>query len=257
MLKARTVQSPTLRLISTMRLDIFLFENGYAHSRSFAKSLIVEGKITVDGKLITKPAYEISLPANVEVNEEVVYVSRGAYKLEGAIKAFSVSAPGKLCIDIGASSGGFTDYLLKNGASHVIAIDSGTNQLADSLRNDVRVTVIENYNARYMKKADFEYQPDLAVMDVSFISATYIIEPLYDVLKNGADFICLIKPQFEVGRALIGKGGIVKDEKARKFAVDKVLAFAESVGFRTTAVIKSPIAGGDGNIEYLAHFLKA
>ena len=239
-----------------MRLDVFLFENGYAHSRSFAKALILEGKITVDGKLVTKPAFELLPSAKVEITEDVVYVSRGAYKLEGAVKAFSVTASNKLCIDIGASSGGFTDYLLKNGASHVIAVDSGTNQLVDSLRADSRVTVIENYNARYMKKADFEYEPNLAVMDVSFISATYIIEPLYDVLKAGADFICLIKPQFEVGRALIGKGGIVKDEKARQLAVDKVVSFAESVGFKTNGVIKSPIEGGDGNIEYLAHFIK-
>ena len=240
-----------------MRLDIFLFENGYAHSRSFAKSLIVDGKITVDGKTVTKPSFDLSLDSKVEVKEEVVYVSRGAYKLEGAVKAFSVTVSQRLCIDIGASSGGFTDYLLKNGAFHVIAVDSGTNQLAESLRRDDRVTSIENYNARYMKKTDFEYEPDLAVMDVSFISATHIISSLYDVLKKGADFICLIKPQFEVGRALIGKGGIVKDDKARKFAVDKVVAFAESVGFKTNGVIKSPIEGGDGNIEYLAHFVKS
>ena len=240
-----------------MRLDIFLFENGYAHSRSFAKSLIVDGKITVDGKTVTKPSFDLSLDSKVEVKEEVVYVSRGAYKLEGAVKAFSVTVSQRLCIDIGASSGGFTDYLLKNGAFHVIAVDSGTNQLAESLRSDDRVTSIENYNARYMKKTDFEYEPDLAVMDVSFISATHIISSLYDVLKKGADFICLIKPQFEVGRALIGKGGIVKDDKARKFAVDKVVAFAESVGFKTNGVIKSPIEGGDGNIEYLAHFVKS
>ena len=240
-----------------MRLDIFLFENGYAHSRSFAKALSIEGKITVNGKTVEKPSFDLSPDARVEVKEEVFYVSRGAYKLEGAVKAFSVTVAQRLCIDIGASSGGFTDYLLKNGATHVIAVDSGTNQLAESLRGDDRVTSIENYNARYMKKSDFEYEPDLAVMDVSFISATYIISSLYDVLKSGADFICLIKPQFEVGRALIGKGGIVKDDKARRLAVDKVVAFAESVGFKTNGVIKSPIEGGDGNIEYLAHFEKS
>ena len=239
-----------------MRLDVFLFENGYAHSRSFAKALIVEGKVAVDGKSITKPAFDLSPSARVEVTEDVVYVSRGAYKLEGAIKNFFVDTSDRLCIDVGASSGGFTDYLLKNGARHVIAVDSGTNQLADSLRGDKRVTVIENYNARYMKKTDFEFEPDLAVMDVSFISATYIIQPLYDVLKVGADFICLIKPQFEVGRAFIGKGGIVKDDNARKLAVDKVVSYAESIGFKINGVIKSPIEGGDGNTEYLAHFVK-
>ena len=246
-----------LRLIPTMRLDVFLFEKGYAHSRTFAKSLISSGKVLVDGKVVTKASFDFGDSSKLEIAQDVVYVSRGAYKLEGAANTFSVNISGKFCIDIGASSGGFTDYLLKNGAAHVIAIDSGTNQLADVLRQDIRVTSIENYNARYMKKADFEYEPDLAVMDVSFISATYIIKPLFDILKPGADFICLIKPQFEVGKALVGKGGIVKDEYARKLAINKVVSFAEETGFYTKGVIKSPIEGGDGNTEYLAHFVKS
>ena len=239
-----------------MRLDLYLFENGLAHSRTFAKNLIMSGKVAVEGKCVIKPSFEIPEGANVSVEKEDFYVSRGAYKLEGAAKEFKFQISNRLCIDVGASSVGFTDYLLKNGASHVIAVDSGAGQLAEALRNDARVTVFENYNARYMKSEDFEYKPTLAVMDVSFISATYIIAPLYNVLANGADFICLIKPQFEVGRALIGKGGIVKDEKARRSAIDKVTSFAESVGFVTKGVIKSPIEGGDGNIEFLAHFLK-
>ena len=146
--------------------------------------------------------------------------------------------------------------MLKNGAQHVIAVDSGSGQLAESLRRDARVTVFENYNARYMKKEDFEYAPMLAVMDVSFISATYIIPSLYNVLAPEADFICLIKPQFEVGKSNVGKGGIVKNEKIRASAVDKVTSFAESIGFSTKGVIKSPIEGGDGNVEFLAHFVK-
>ena len=239
-----------------MRLDSFLFEKGYAHSRSFAKSLILDGKVTVGGKCITKPSHEVFDEADVSVTKEDVYVSRGAHKLEGAAAAFSFDINGRHCIDIGASSGGFTDFLLKHGAAHVIAIDSGTDQLAASLRDDLRVTSIENYNARYLKREDLDYEPTLAVMDVSFISATYIMPSLYSVLACGADFICLIKPQFEVGRAFIGKGGIVKDQKARLMAVDKVVEFAKTLGFLFKGVIESPIQGGDGNVEFLAHFVK-
>ena len=239
-----------------MRLDLYLFEKGLAHSRTFAKTLIADGKVAVEGKIVIKPAFEVDDNSAVSVENEDFYVSRGAYKLEGAAREFDFEIAGRKCIDVGASSGGFTDYLLKGGAEHVIAVDSGSGQLAECLRDDDRVTVFENYNARYMKREDFEYSPELAVMDVSFISATYIIPALYNVLTGGADFICLIKPQFEVGRAFVGKGGIVKDEKARRSAVEKVTSFAESVGFITKGVIKSPIEGGDGNVEYLAHFFK-
>ena len=239
-----------------MRLDSFLFENGYAHSRSFAKSLIIEKKVSVGGKTITKPSFEVDEDAEISIINEEFYVSRGAYKLQGAKDAFDFSICGRYCIDVGASSGGFTDYLLKNGAEHVIAVDSGSDQLAASLRNDPRVTSIENYNARYLRKEDFDYEPTLAVMDVSFISATYIMPALYQILAPGADFICLIKPQFEVGKAFVGKGGIVKDSKARLAAVDKVVDFAKSIGFISKGVTESPIHGGDGNIEFLAHFVK-
>ena len=239
-----------------MRLDLYLYENGLAHSRSFAKSLILNGKVFVSGKTVTKPSFEVLEDMEVTVVTEEIYVSRGAYKLEGAVRVFKIELLGRSCIDVGASSGGFTDYLLKNGARRVIAVDSGSGQLAESLRQNGCVTVFENYNARYMKREDFEYVPDLAVMDVSFISATYIIPALYEVLESGSDFICLIKPQFEVGRENVGKGGIVKDEKIRLSAVKKVTEFAKSVGFTCIATIKSPISGGDGNIEYLAHFIK-
>ena len=246
----------TVPLILAMRLDVFLFENGYAHSRSFAQSLIKNGKIKVDGKIVTKPSLDIVTESQIEVSEDTVYVSRGAYKLEGAVKAFAVKICERYCIDVGASSGGFTDYLLKNGATHVIAVDSGFGQLAESLREDSRVTSIENYNARYMRGHDFAYSPDLAVMDVSFISATYIIPALYDVLSDRADFICLIKPQFEVGRGGIGKGGIVKDKSLRDKAVKDVVDFATGCGFSFCGLIESPITGGDGNVEFLAHFRK-
>ena len=241
-----------------MRLDIFLSEHGLAESRTEAKNLITSGAVTVKGKTVTKPSFDIDgESSDVAVDRSAKkYVSRGGIKLEGALLAFSINPLGKLAIDVGASSGGFTDCLLQNGAKHVISVDSGSGQLVDKIRNDTRVTVFENYNARYMKSSDFEYTPNLAVMDVSFISATYIIPAVYEILADGADFICLIKPQFEVGRGGIGKGGIVKSEKQRLAAVSKVTDFAKAVGFELLALTDSSIQGGDGNIEYLAHFKK-
>ncbi|MBR2343420.1 MAG: TlyA family RNA methyltransferase [Clostridia bacterium] len=240
-----------------MRIDVYLFEAGLAASRTEAKGLIASGAVTVDGKKVLKPSFDVDGGEDVTVDRSGRrYVSRGGIKLEGALSAFGVSAEGRLCLDVGASSGGFTDCLLQSGAKHVIALDAGSGQMADALRRDGRVTVIEGYNARYMSPSDFEYSPSLAVMDVSFISATYIIPTLSRVLSSGADFICLIKPQFEVGRDAVGKGGIVKDEKARLYAVERVTACAEEYGLRRDGLIKSPIRGGDGNVEFLAHFVK-
>lgn len=240
-----------------MRLDVYLYENGLAHSRTEAKQLILESLVSVNGKVITKASYDVADGAEVSLADVGVrYASRGGLKLECAIGAFSFRINGRYAIDVGASSGGFTDCLLKHGAVHVIAVDSGTDQLVQSLREDKRVTVMEGYNARYMSLADIPYEPELAVMDVSFISATYIMPALYNCLREGADFICLIKPQFEVGRANVGKGGIVKDDKVRASAVEKVVKFAESIGFKTEGVVCSSVVGGDGNIEFLAHFKK-
>lgn len=241
-----------------MRLDVYLCEFGLAESRTEAKNFILSGAVAVNGKIISKPAFDISADeTNVTVDKESKkYVSRGGRKLQAALDAFGISVDNAYAIDVGASSGGFTDCLIQRGASHVIAVDSGTAQLAKSLRNNPRVTSIENYNARFMKPSDFEYAPNFAVMDVSFISATYIIPSLYECLLPGAGFVCLVKPQFEVGRANIGKGGIVKDEKIRKRALDDVIQFAKNVGFDFLGYISSPILGGDGNAEYLAYFKK-
>ena len=241
-----------------MRLDLYLVEKGFAGSRTEAKRIILENRVSVRGTVINKPAFDI-LPDERDISiveNEKKYASRGGFKLECAISAFDFKIKDKLALDVGASSGGFTDCLLQNGAKHVISVDSGFGQIAEFLRRDERVTVIEKYNARYMKSDDFEYAPDLAVMDVSFISATYIIPALYNVLADEADFICLIKPQFEVGRSALGKNGIVKDEKQRQYAVQKVTEFAKAQGFSVAGVITSSIEGGDGNIEYLAHFKK-
>jgi len=241
-----------------MRLDLYLCERGLADSRTAAKSFILSGAVKVDGKTVTKPAYSIeSDDIEIEVDTSSrKYVSRGGLKLEAALDAFDVRVEGRLAIDIGASSGGFTDCLIKHGAAHVIAVDSGTSQLSPSLAEHPLVTSLENYNARYMKREELEYVPDLAVMDVSFISATYIIPAIYDCLDENSDFICLIKPQFEVGKSNIGKGGIVKNESARRSALNKVVDFAGAIGFQCIATITSPITGGDGNIEFLAHFKK-
>ena len=241
-----------------MRIDVYLAESGIVSSRTEAKSFITEGAVSVDGKIISKPSFDVSgkedkIFVDLSVKK---YVSRGGLKLKGALTEFCVEVEGKLCLDIGASSGGFTDCLLKEGAQHVIAVDSGVDQIVASLRADDRVTVIENYNARYMQPKDFEYIPQIAVMDVSFISATLIIPSLYNVLAEGGDFICLIKPQFEVGRSGVGKGGIVKDAKIRAKAVDNVIDFARANGFILKSILESPIKGGDGNTEFLAHFIK-
>ena len=241
-----------------MRLDVYLADSGLLSSRTEAKRFIDEGAVFVDGTQIMKPSFDVSgLEDKIFIDRSIKqYVSRGGVKLKGALTAFGISPKGKSCLDIGASSGGFTDCLLQEGATRVIAVDSGSGQMVDSLRRDDRVTVVENYNARYMSRADFDYAPDLAVMDVSFISATYIIPCVYDVLVDGGEFVCLIKPQFEVGKQGIGKGGIVKDAKARDLAVKKVVDCAVQIGFEKLNLIQSPIKGGDGNIEFLAHFLK-
>lgn len=240
-----------------MRIDVYLCINGLAVSRTEAKNKIISGDVSVNGKVINKPAFEVSEKDNIEIkNNFCKYVSRGGLKLEGALKSFNISVRDRLCIDIGASTGGFTDCLLQNGAMSVIAIDTGRAQLSRKLLNDSRVISIENYNARYLKDEDLSYKPDLAVMDVSFISATYIIPSLYEVLSSYADFVCLVKPQFEVGKSNIGKGGIVKSESARQMALRKVIDFAESIGFKFVDHIVSPIKGGEGNIEFLVHFKK-
>lgn len=239
-----------------MRIDLFLFEHGRAISRTDAKRLIGEGAVTVNGKPVSKPSLDVSDTDDIVVAEtECRYVSRGGLKLKAALDEFAIDTAGRYALDIGASSGGFTDCLLRSGVAHVIAVDSGYGQIAATLRCDKRVTVIENYNARYMKREDLDYMPGIIVMDVSFISATCIIPAIYDVALNGADFICLVKPQFEVGRAGVGKGGIVKDERLRKAALEKVIECAISTGFEFKSSCVSPIKGGDGNIEYLVHFI--
>ena len=239
-----------------MRIDQFLEKKGLVSSRSRAKALILAGAVEVDGAPIRKPSYEVRDENEIVVRSDLAYVSRGGQKLEAALSAFSVSCVGRTVLDIGASSGGFTDCVLQKGAARVFAVDVGSGQLAASLRMDPRVTCIENYNARYMKPEDFDAVPTLAVMDVSFISQTLILPALATVLPVGGELITLIKPQFEAGRQALRRGGIVREEKDREAAVLRVTEAARALGLSPCSRIQSPIRGGDGNIEYLAYFVK-
>ncbi|MBE6647000.1 MAG: TlyA family RNA methyltransferase [Ruminococcaceae bacterium] len=239
-----------------MRADTYLSQNGYAESRTRAARLISEGKVLLDGKTVQKASEEICEGEHtVVITENDLFVGRGGLKLSAALEQFKIDVAGKKCIDVGASTGGFTDCLLQNGAAFVYAIDSGRGQLHPKLLSDERVVNIEGYNARALSRDELGVF-DVAVMDVSFISQTLIHPALSDVLCDGAVFISLIKPQFESGRSALGKNGIVKDAKDREGAIKKVLQSAIMNHFEPIGIINSPIEGGDGNREYLACFVK-
>ena len=241
-----------------MRVDVYLSAAGYTQSRKKAQDLIDAGAVFIDGEAVKKSSSLIDHTVEHEVRIEQVfkYVSRGGMKLEAALNAFSVNVNGKRAVDVGASTGGFTDCLLKRGAASVIAIDAGHGQLHESLKRDVRVTNIEHFNARELSAEIVGELCDVATADVSFISQTYIIPGIASVLNDGGSFVSLIKPQFEAGRQGIGKGGIVTSAAYRYLAVKRVINAAVENGFDCVGLIRSPIEGGDGNIEYLAHFVK-
>ena len=240
-----------------MRIDLYLVEKGFCESRNKASRLIGEGKILLDGKTVNKPSFDVDDGEHtVEITENDKYVGRGGLKLEAALAAFQIDVSGKKCIDVGASTGGFTDCLLQNGAAFVCAVDSGRGQLHEKLLSDIRVTSVEGFNARQLSSEDFGFF-DVAVMDVSFISQTLLHQAVASVLNDGAVFVSLIKPQFEAGKSALGKGGIVKKASDRVEAVLRVLESASLCGFHTAGVIRSPIEGGDGNREYLAMFVKS
>lgn len=239
-----------------MRADLYLFNYGYVKSRQKAKTLIEDGYVFFNGVKILKPSYDIdeSGEYSVEIKDPCPYVSRGGLKLEKAINEFNISLRDKVALDIGASTGGFTHCMLINGARKVYAIDSGTNQLDTVLLNDERVISIENYNARSLSLEDIGEKADIITVDVSFISQTYILRPASELLNDGGVYIGLIKPQFEVGRDKIDKGGIVKNKKNRLYGVMRVLDDAVLHGLKCIGFTVSPITGGDGNVEYLALF---
>jgi len=236
------------------RIDKLLVEQGIADSRTKAQALVMSGVVLVNEKRVEKSSESFSQDVNIRIkgkSDEIKYVGRGGLKLEKALENFQICPSEYVCLDVGASTGGFTDCLLQHGAKKVITVDVGTNQLVWKLRNDQRIEVRENVNARYLKPEDFEEKFDLIVMDVSFISVTKIIPALKDLLKDNGKLIILIKPQFEVGKSEVGKGGIVRDSAKHLEVVENINSFASEIGFKNTGLIASPILGADGNKEFL------
>lgn len=241
------------------RIDKLMTERGFADSRTKAQAMVMAGIVLVDEKRVEKASETFDFDANIRLKgetNETRYASRGGLKLEAALREFSIDVAGFDCIDIGSSTGGFTDCLLKHGARHVAAIDSGTNQLVWQLRTDERVDVREQTNARELTTEDFDRQFDIAVMDVSFISVTKLLVAVGALVKDNGHLIVLIKPQFEVGKGEVGKGGIVRETEKHERVVTEVNAFAESVGLKLIGVIDSPITGAEGNKEFLACYAK-
>ncbi len=239
-----------------MRIDKLLHERGLAKSREAAQRMIRDGAVFADGKAVVKPSLDVSEDADLQIVGEVLpYVSRGGLKLERALDAFNLDVSGLDCVDIGASTGGFTDCLLKRGAHRVRALDVGRAQLDKSLAADPRVVSFEGINARYVKPEDIGGECEFAVCDVSFISLTLILAAVRGLLLENGRFVALIKPQFEAGRENVGKGGIVKDRHIHAAVIKKVFDFSRCVGLFPKALCVSPILGGDGNREYLALFL--
>ncbi len=236
------------------RLDRLVLERGLAESREKAQALIMAGEVLVDGQKAIKAGQTVSPDARIEVTAKQRFVGRGGFKLEGALQHFHIDVGGVVAADFGASTGGFTDCLLQSGALRVHAIDVGTNQLDWRLRADPRVVVREGVNARYIEVTDLGEAVDLAVCDVSFISATLILPAMVRVLKPApaGQIVILVKPQFEVGKGQVGKGGIVRDSAQHEAACAKVQACAEDLGFRTE-IMESPITGAEGNKEFLLY----
>ncbi|MCL5062670.1 MAG: TlyA family RNA methyltransferase [Nitrospiraceae bacterium] len=239
------------------RLDKILVDKGLVQSRERAQALIMEGKAFVDGITVTKAGAMVNVDAHIELKgEDIPYVSRGGLKLEAAIKHFSISMKDKIAMDVGSSTGGFTDCMLQHGAKRVYCIDVGYGQLAWKLRQDSRIVLIERTNIRYLEREKIPDEIDIATIDVSFISLAKVIPNVLEFLKQDGEIIALIKPQFEVGKGEVGKGGIVKDEAKRLKAVDRVKENLELLGLQTIGVIQSPIPGQKGNIEHLIYMKK-
>jgi len=237
------------------RIDKLLVERGLADSRTKAQALVMAGVVLVDEKRVAKPSESFKSDADIRIKgegPESRYVGRGGLKLEAALREFNIDPAALVCLDIGSSTGGFTDCLLQHGAARVVAIDVGTNQLAWKLRNDDRVEVRENTNARSVNPAEFEAKFDLAVMDVSFISVTKLLPAILPLLTPMGKVIVLIKPQFEVGKGEVGKGGIVREPEKHERVVAEINEFVVELGLQVKGVLESPILGAEGNKEFLA-----
>lgn len=239
------------------RLDVLLVKGGFAESREKAKAIIMSGNVFVNNNREDKAGQTFDEKAIIEVRGNTLkYVSRGGLKLEKAMANFGVSIEGKICMDVGASTGGFTDCMLQNGAVKVYSVDVGHGQLAWKLRQDERVVCMEKTNIRYVTNEDIPDLIDFSSIDVSFISLTKVLGPVRNLLTDNGQVVCLIKPQFEAGREKVGKKGVVRDKKVHIEVIEMVVEFAKSIGFNVLNLDFSPIKGPEGNIEYLLHIEK-
>ena len=237
------------------RLDVYLHDKGYADSREKSKQLILNNSVYVDDKLVTKASYMVNDDVNIKISNAINYVSRGYIKIKKAIQTFNLNIQNKTAADIGASTGGFTDYLLKHGAKMVYAIDVGSNQLHDSLKNNPQVINLENTNFRYIDTSIFA-DIDIVTVDVSFISLKYILPKIVEISHENTDIVILIKPQFEAGKQNIGKKGIVKDKKVHLEVLNNLNNYFNENNLKLIHIDYSPIKGTSGNIEYIAHLKK-
>lgn len=239
------------------RLDVLLVSRGLAESREKAKAIIMAGNVYVDGQKEDKAGSNFPAEAVIEIRGNTLkYVSRGGLKLEKAMENFDVTLAGKICMDVGSSTGGFTDCMLQNGAVKVYAVDVGHGQLAWKLRNDERVVCMEKTNIRYVTPEDVADKINFSSIDVSFISLTKVLGPVKELLSDDGQIVCLIKPQFEAGREKVGKHGVVRDSAVHLEVIEKVIDFAISIGFEVLNLEFSPVKGPEGNIEYLLHLQK-
>lgn len=240
------------------RLDVMLVEQGLAESREKAKTYIMAGEVFVNGQREDKPGSTFADDVTIEYKgKPLKYVSRGGLKLEKAMNSFPIDLNGLICMDIGASTGGFTDCMLQNGAVKVYSIDVGYGQLAWKLRTDERVVCMEKTNFRYLTREDIADRPDFASVDVSFISLSKILPAAYNILSDNAEMVCLIKPQFEAGKDKVGKKGVVREKSVHEEVISNVIAFTKEIGFYIAGLSYSPIRGPEGNIEYLMHIVKS
>lgn len=239
------------------RLDVLLVEKGFFDSREKARKNIMAGLVFVDNQRVDKPGEKVKTDSEIQVKGQAIpYVSRGGLKLEKAIKEFNIDLNGKIAMDVGASTGGFTDCMLKNGATKVFSIDVGYGQMAWELRNDPRVVCMERTNIRYVKQEDLGMLVDFASIDVSFISLKLVLPVVKQLSSDNAQVVCLIKPQFEAGREKVGKKGVVRDKNVHVEVIKNILDFATSIDFKIKGLTFSPIKGPEGNIEYLAYLTK-
>ncbi len=243
--------------MAKQRLDQYLVDHNMVESRSMAQSMIMAGEVYINGQKAAKAGESVTGEEKIEVRgKRLQYVSRGGLKLDKAMKVFPIDLSEKVCMDIGASTGGFTDCMLQNGAKSVYAVDVGYGQLAWKLRQDPRVINLERTNIRYVTREQVAEEIDFFSVDVSFISLTKVLLPVYHLLKSGGEVVCLIKPQFEAGRENVGKKGVVRDFKVHVAVIEQVLHFTKEIGFCVSGLGYSPVRGPEGNIEYLMYVKK-